>query len=92
MLKMLIEKLEKLGEDVYYSFDEKEHLLRVDFNDFEGFEEDGEEVYRDFLHFDLVEEFEEFLEKHCFSQAHEFYSYYFFEGFIVRVGYTSYDI
>ena len=93
MLEMLIEKLEKLEEDVFYSFDEKEHLLRVDFNDFEGFEEDGEEVYRyDFLHFDLIKEFEEFLKEHCVSQEDDFYYYYYFDDFAVRVGYTSYDI
>lgn len=92
MLKMLIEKLEMLGDDVAYSFDEKEHLLHITFDDFEGFDEDWEEVYRDYTHPELVDEVMDFLDEHCLSQEGDFYHYYDFGDFVAKVGYTSFDI
>lgn len=92
MLQILINKLNQLGADVYYSFDEKEQCLDITFNDFDGFDEDWSEVMREYDNPNLVDEVIDFLDKHCLSQEGDFYHYYNFGDFVAQVGYTSFDI
>lgn len=63
--------------------------LHVDLNDFEGFNEDYEEIMWDYEQPELVEQFEEFVEE---VGEGDFYVRFELEGHPVVVGYTSYDI
>ena len=87
--------LEALGDDVSYDVDEDEDgqvWVCVTMQDFEGFDEDWSEVMRDYDDPAAVERFLDMLESECVSQEGDFYVEYHFDGFIVEVGYASFDI
>jgi hypothetical protein len=91
-IEMMRKILDNLGEDVYYTFNEKENLFEVDIKDFAGFDEDWSEHFRKYDNPQAVEDFEKMLEKECISFDGDFYVQYEFEGFTVELGYTSMDI
>ena len=86
----VLEMAEALGNDaIVFDFN---HQISVDFNDFEGFDEHWSEIMRDYDDPDAVEAFEEMLRSEALSIDDDFYTTYHFDGFTVKVGYTSYDI
>ena len=89
MLELVMERLEMLGADV--SVDVREGVIDVVVEDFEGFDDEGEEIFLDYDS-EAIEAFEEWLEEHCLEYCGDFYQYYQFEGFQVIVGYASFDI
>lgn len=94
MKNTIINKLEELGADVIYTdfTDSKDNYISVDFNDFDGFDEDWSEIDREYDNPQKVAEMSKFLEDNCSSKEDDFYTTYHFDGFDVVVGYTSYDI
>lgn len=94
MKNTIFEMLEDLGNDVIYFdlTDTVDHYISIDFNDFDGFDDDWGEVDRDYDNPEKVDGMLEFLEKHCSSKEDGYYTIYHFDGFDVQVGYTSYDI
>lgn len=78
---------------------ESEDLLVVDYNDivslilndFDGFDEDGEEIEREYNKPELVEELFEVLDKFSTETSVGFYSTYVVNGVKFQVGYSSYD-
>lgn len=89
--EMMVAAIEALGVDAYL-WGKKDYCLNVTLVDFEGFDEDWSEIFRDFDDEKAVEAFLEMLERECISQEGNFYTIYHFEGFDVKVGYTSFDI
>ena len=67
-------------EDVY--FREYENTLYITVNDFEGFGEHYEEIDREFVNEELVEELVEFIEK----------ANYTIENYTIELNYSSEDI
>lgn len=67
-------------EDVYYR--EYENTLYITVNDFEGFGEHYEEIDREFVNEELVEELEEFLENVNYTV----------ENYTIELHYSSEDI
>ena len=67
-------------EDVYYR--EYENTLYITVNDFEGFGEHYEEIDREFVNEELVEELEEFIEN----------ANYTIENYTIELHYSSEDI
>ena len=92
MKKELLEMLNKLEETNDVDFYESENTLHVDFNDFEGFDEDGEEIDRNYENGELVHQVLSFLENNCKEQEEDFYKKFIFDDFNVIVGYSSFDI
>ena len=93
MLNQFLEKVSNCKNDVdlsYSSMDDKEYSLT--FSDFYGFDENWDEVYRDYDNPQAVEELEEWLNENCLKREDKLYSRYYFNDFIVTTGYTSYDI
>lgn len=88
--KNVLAMAEALGDDAIV-FD-LNNQIHVDFNDFEGFDDDWSEIMRDYDDADAVEAFEEMLRAEALDVEDNFYTTYHFDGFIVKVGYTSYDI
>lgn len=81
-----------LGNDaIVFTYTSKDEIS-VDFNDFEGFDDDWSEIMRDYDDADAVEAFEEMLREKALKIDDGFYTTYHFNGFVVKVGYTSYDI
>jgi hypothetical protein len=59
------------------------------FEDFEGFDDDWSEVFRDYAEPELVEELEDFLDE---VAEGDFYQRFEFDGVTYQVGYASFDI
>lgn len=89
MFELVLKEIEKLGNDVEVTTSGKN--IEVMVLDFEGFEEDGSEIYLDYDE-ERVEEFEEWLQEHCLEYSGDFYQYYHFEDFTVTIAYESFDI
>lgn len=88
--EQVLEMAEALGNDaIVLDF---KNQISVDFNDFEGFDENWDEIMRDYDDANAVDAFEEMLENEAIKIDNGFYTTYHFDGFIVKVGYTSYDI
>lgn len=95
-METIIKMLKKMGGDVSYSiYNDKEigKNLIITVNDFEGFDDDGSEVMRDY-DIKAVDTLIKWLEKHCISEddGDSLYHEYKFENFSVLFGYSSYDI
>lgn len=86
----LVNTLNTLGNDV--SYDEYESTFNVTIEDFEGFDDNWNEIYRDYDNPQAVEDFENMLENECNRFEGDFYRDYYFNDFTVRLGYSSYDI
>ena len=94
MMETIIAMLEKMGEDIDYEireWDDELPELIITVNDFEGFDENWAEVMRKY-DADAVRALIGWLEEHCISSEDDFYYEYQFEGFIVQLGYLSYNI
>jgi hypothetical protein len=89
--EMMIATIEALGADATLR-NTKDYCLDVTIEDFEGFDDDYDEIMRDYDNAEAVECFEEMLETECLSQEGDFYITYHFEGFDVCLGYASFDI
>jgi len=92
MLEKLVAMLKELEEVEDAYFYESEGVYNVDINDFEGFDENWDEVDHEFVKPQLVEYFINWLEENASSKEGDFYVTYHFNGFAVQLGYTSYDI
>ena len=88
--EMMIAAIEALGNDAYY--DVVDDVINVTLNDFAGFDEDYCEIMRDYDNEQAVENFLKMLAKECISFKDKFYKDYKFDGFIVSLGYASFDI
>jgi len=89
MFELVLQKIEKLGNEVEVTIKEKN--IEVMVLDFEGFEEDGSEIYADYDE-EKIAEFEEWLQEHCLEYSGDFYRYYDFKDFVVTISYASFDI
>lgn len=86
----ILKMLNDLGDDAYVH--EYNGKISVDFNDFEGFDEDWSEVMRDYDNPEKVQQVIDTLQRTAITIKDDFYTTYYFEDFSVTVGYTSYDI
>lgn len=89
-MKDIIAQLDRISADSWYYVGDNYIDLTID--DFDGFDENWSEVYREFDDADAVEEVFEWLEKNADSIDDDFYCYYHFGEIVVVVGYTSFDI
>ena len=90
-IKMMKEQLNALCKDITFWEWDDENKLDVTVEDFEGFDEDWDEVYAD-IDDDAVEKMIEWLESHCDSHEGDLYHYYTFGDLVVCLGWASYDI
>lgn len=92
MLEKLVAMLNELEEVEDAYFHEYEGMYRVYLNDFDGFDNDWNEVDREYVKPQLVEYFENWLVENASSIEDGYYKVYHFDGFAVQLGYSSYDI
>lgn len=88
--EMIMAAIEGLGDDVIYGVIDRE--IHVTLCDFEGFDDDWCEIMRDYDDEQAVEDFLQMLADECLSSDGDFYEYYEFDGFTVKLGYESFDI
>lgn len=91
-MKKYLEKLvEMCGEDVNMRMD-CIGTIHLDFVDFAGFDDDWNEIMRDYDNPQAVANLINWLNDNCLSCDEDFYATYDLGDFSVIVGYTSYDI
>ncbi len=91
IMKKLIDLLERCGADVdYYNNIEN---LEITFNDFKGFDEDFEEIYREYENPNAVEEVKQYLDNNAkLVSNYTCYKVYSLDNRTIIVGYASADI
>lgn len=82
-------RLAEVKDISIYEPDEDEIWVTIE--DFEGFDEDWDEIYRDYDD-EEIEAMEEWLEENAESHDGDFYAYYNFKGFVVKVGCASMEV
>ena len=90
-IEMMKEQLNALCEDISFWEYYDENRLDVIVEDFEGFDEDWDEVYAD-IDDDAVDAMIEWLDEHCDSHESNLYHYYTFGDLVVCLGWASFDI
>ena len=86
----MMNMIKDLKNDATYF--EYKGIIHVDLDDFEGFDENWDEQFREYDDADAVENFLDTLEKEALEIDEDYYTTYKFDGFAVKLGYTSYDI
>ena len=89
--EMMIAAIKALGADASL-WECSDGTLDVTIEDFEGFDDDWSEIDREYDDEEAVDAFLEMLEAECLSSEGDFYEDYQFDGFVVRLGYASFDI
>ena len=88
--EQIIEVMDSLGEDVTY-FDCGD-ILHVTLEDFAGFDEDWNEIERDYDNPEAVDEFLAILEEYGRPYTSGLYPSYDFDGFKIELSWASFDI
>lgn len=89
-IEKITAQLDRISADAYYDIIGNHIDLTID--DFEGFDEDWDEVDREFVDADAIEKVLEWLEENADYVDGNYYHYYHFDDIVVEVGYTSFDI
>lgn len=89
-MEQIIERFETIKADADYRVNGAEITLTI--NDFEGFDDNWQEIDREFEDLDAVEKVLDWLEENADRIEGDFYQYYYFGEIVVCVGYTSFDI
>ena len=89
-IELITNQLDRISADSWYAVIDNHIDLTI--NDFDGFDEDWNEMDREFVDEDLVDEVLEWLEKNADYVDGDFYRYYYFGEIVVEVGYSSFDI
>lgn len=91
-MERMKEQLKALCKDISFWENTDENILDVTVEDFEGFDEDWDEVFAD-INEDAVNTMIEWLDEHCDSHDSGcFYQYYTFGNLVVCLDWESYDI
>ena len=88
LLKML-EESKNLGDVDYYTY---ENELNIDFNDFDGFDDEWNEVEREYTNENLVNKILNYIETNATLIKDSLYQTYQLNDKIIVIGYTSFDI
>ena len=90
MFDTLMTLIDACENDV--DFFEEDRMIDLTINDFEGFDDNWNEVMRDYDNPNAVDALLDWLNANCVSKVDEFYAVYSFDGFAVQLGYASFDI
>lgn len=91
MFDEFMEMVKACGEDVLFA-QVGEGNYNLTYNDFDGFDEHWRELEREYDNEEAVDALEDWMDEHCTSKVGDFYVDYIFPGFVVRVGYSSFNI
>ena len=90
MFNTVMTMIRNCKNDVDFEIEQNTIYLTVD--DFEGFDENWNEIMRDYDHPEEVNILLDWLNKNCISKTKNLYVNYSFNGFAVQLGFTSFDI
>lgn len=90
-IETIVNELNRISEDSWYIVYDN-GCIRLTIDDFEGFDEDWNEVEREYENPTAVEEVLDWLEENADNVEYDLYDYYHFGDITVVVGFTSFDI
>ena len=91
MFNTVMTMIDACENDVSFEIEQNTIYLTVD--DFDDFDEDGNVLIRDYDHPEGVGALLDWLDNNCISKIDDFYDpVYSFNGFTVRLGFTSLNI
>lgn len=90
MFDTLMVLINACENDVY--FFKGDRMIHLTINDFEGFDNNWNEIMRDYDNPNAVDALLDWLNANCVSKVNELYTTYSFDGFAVHLGYASFDI
>lgn len=89
-IETITAQLDRISADSWY--DVNDNYINLTINDFEGFNDDWNEVDREFVDEEAVNEVLDWLEENAGYVDGDFYRYCYFDEIVVVIGYTSFDI
>lgn len=89
-MEMIIAKLDTIANDSDYFVNGNFIDLTID--DFEGFDDDWDEVERELVDEEAVMEVLDWLKENADRTEGDYYHDYYFGDIVVTVGYSSFDI
>ena len=90
MFNTVMTMIDACKNDVDFEIEQNTIYLTVD--DFYGFDENWDEIMRDYSHPEEVNALLDWLNNNCISKTDDLYAVYSFNGFTVHLGFTSFDI
>ena len=90
MFNTLMALIDACENDV--DFFKENRMIYLTIIDFEGFDNNGNEVMRDYDNPNAVDALLDWLNANCVSKVKNLYIVYSFDGFAVQLGYASFDI
>ena len=87
----MISIIEDLGNDASL-WENPNWTLEITLQDFEGFDDEWNEVDREYDNQNKIDDFFKILNTECISKEIDFYTTYHFKNFNVEIGYASDDI
>jgi hypothetical protein len=90
MFNTLMTMINVCEDDVYFGIEQNTIYLTVD--DSFDFDEEGNEIMRDYDHPKEVSALLDWLDNNCISRTDNLYVIYSFNGFTVHLGFASFDI
>lgn len=89
-MKKIVAMLDTIAADSWY--DIIDNHINLTINDFEGFDDDWNEIEREYEDEEAVDNVLDWLEENTDSYEHNLYTDYHFGDIIVTLGFTSFDI
>ena len=90
MNNTVLKMLNDLKDDVtFYIYKD---VIHVDIDDFVGFDDDFNEIFRDYTNPKGLGKLLAYLDTHNLNKIDDLYLTYYLKDCIVKVGYTSFDI
>lgn len=90
MFNTVMTMINACKDDVDFEIEQNTVYLTID--DFYGFDENWDEIMRDYDHPEEVGTLLDWLDNNCISKTDDLYTAYSFNGFTVHLGFTSFDI
>ena len=90
-IETITKQLDRISADSYYEVKGNDIAVLI-INDFEGFDEEMNPVFRELIDEDTVEKVLEWLEENADDVEHELYHYYYSGDNTVLVGFTSSEV
>ena len=90
--EMVLELLATVEADVTVDADFEDGSVEVIVDDFDGFDEEWSEIYRELEDAEAVNAVYDRLKAEALSVDGDFYRYFHFDGFTVCWGYASMDV
>lgn len=88
-MEKLLALLKECGEDVFVDDFKEKKELHLTFDDFEGFDDDWNEIEREYLNPAAVEKVFDYIEENANLISGGLYQQYQLDNYVIEIGFTS---